>query len=413
MAYEYTVRNFAKKLFSKSQYHYFYIAIARALFSQKNHKKIFSDNYIAFVLGEIQYIPNRLFYKFSTEKNIPIFAKIGGNIGEDISVRIYKKTKDANSIKGKFSKSIASFLIKRSNKKFKRKINNYFIKTKESPKEQIEFENQYIENKHLKKPKIINFKNKSEFNTYFNLANKKNILIMPNIISDNSFSTEWSLFDTPLDWFIETLHKIKKIKNVNWIIKPHPSEKAYNANLNIQDVFDSIVKIKKKNILIFKEDFIVKDIYKFTDCVLTAYGSAGYQYCSLGIPVITTADAPYSNFSFTHEPKNKVEYFNLLKNLNKIKKPSKNKIYRAKLYWYSHKKIIRSKHNLVPLFDSYKNYNQTKFWELADNLNIIENKKNNEFSKYFQIQIKNQNRHLLNTSTIDYNKFDNLKFNDT
>ena len=105
--------------------------------------------------------------------------------------------------------------------------------------------------------------------------------------------------------------------------------------------------------------------------------------------------------------------FNLLKNLNKIKKPSKNKIYRAKLYWYTHKKIIRSKHNLVPLFDSHKNYNQTKFWELADNLNIIENKKNNEFSKYFHIQIKNQNRHLLNTSTIDYNKFDNLKFNDT
>tara|TARA_Y100000768_G_scaffold73165_1_gene51598 strand:+ start:1057 stop:2823 length:1767 start_codon:yes stop_codon:yes gene_type:complete len=413
VAYEYTVRNFAKKLFSKSQYHYFYIAIAKALFSQKNHRKIFSEKYIAFVLGEIQYIPNRLFYKFSTEKNIPIFAKIGGNIGEDISVRIYRKTKDANSIKGKFSKNIASFLINRSNREFKKKINNYFTKIKNSTTTQIEFENQYIENKHLKRPKIVKFKNKSDFNAHFNLTNKKNILIMPNIISDNSFSTEWSLFDTPLDWFIETLHKIKKIKNVNWIIKPHPSERAYNANLNIQDVYDSIIKKKERNILIFKEDYIVKDIYKFTDCVLTAYGSAGYQYCSLGIPVINTADAPYSNFSFTHEPKNKKEYFHLLKNLNKIKKPSKKNIYKAKLYWYSHEKVIRSKHNFVPLFDSYKNFDQKKFWELANNLNKIKNKRNNEFSKYFNFQVRNKNRHLLNTSTINYNKLESLKFNDT
>ena len=221
------------------------------------------------------------------------------------------------------------------------------------------------------------------------------------------------MFDTPLDWFVETLDKIKKIKNVNWIIKPHPSEGVYNSNLNIEKVFNKVISNNDENILLFKENLIVKDLYKHTHCILTAYGSAGYQYTSLGLPVITTADAPYSSFKFTYEPKNKNQYFNMIKKLPSIKKPNIEKIYRAKLYWYASDKIIRTKHNLVPLFDSHKNYDQNKFWELANKVNSIKNKKNNEFTKYFKIQLKNNNRHLINFTTIDKKNYENFRLNDT
>ena len=95
--------------------------------------------------------------------------------------------------------------------------------------------------------------------------------------------------------------------------------------------------------------------------------SPGYEYTGLEF-VIVAADAPYSNFKFTYQPKSKRDYFHLIKNIHKIRKPDKNKIYRAKLYWYTNKQIIRSKNSLLPLFDSHKNFNQKKFGDLQINI---------------------------------------------
>ena len=148
------------------------------------------------------------------------------------------------------------------------------------------------------------------------------------------------------------------------IIKPHPSESAYNLKLNSEKIFNEIF-IKNKNIKFLKQGIIIQDIYKHISCVLTSHGSPGYEYTGLGLPVITAADAPYSNFNFTYQPKNKKDYFNLIRNIDKIKKPKKNKIYMAKLYWYTNKKIIRSKSNFLPLFDSHKNFDQKKILEIC------------------------------------------------
>ena len=85
-------------------------------------KKFFDNkSFHSFVLGELQYIPYRIFIIWRQKKKIPIYAKLGGNIAEDISVRIYKKTKDANSIKSKISNEMVNFLIKKSRPNFKKK----------------------------------------------------------------------------------------------------------------------------------------------------------------------------------------------------------------------------------------------------------------------------------------------------
>ncbi len=411
VAYEHTFRNFIKKSITKKENFLFYISISRALFALKNYKKIFyNNNFLSFVLGELQYIPYRIFFNTATKEKIPVFAKLGGNVAEDISVRIYRKTKDANSIKSKISKEMVNFLINKSNPNFKKKVNKYFEKINSSTR-QIGLEKQLLNFGHLEKPKIIDLKNNLSFSNYFNLNNKrKNILILPHVISDNLFSSEWTLFSTPLAWLVETLNKIKKINNVNWIIKPHPSESAYNLKLNTENIFNRIIKKKENNIKLLKKNIIIKDIHKHVACVLTSHGSPGYEYTGLGIPVITAADAPYSNFNFTYQPKSKKNYFHLIKNIHKIRKPDKNKIYRAKLYWYTNKQVIRSKNSLLPLFDSHKNFNQKKFWRFANKHNST---KNNNFSKNFRIQVNNNNRHTINYKTIDNKNYDNLKLNDT
>ena len=412
-AYEYTIRNFTKDIFSKKENYLFYISISRAIYSVENHEKFFNQNISAFVIGEIQYIPNRIFYEYATKYKIPIQTRIGGNTTDDFTVRSYRKAKDRFSPRDKISKKLALFLRKNSDFNFKKKVNKYFLKASSPSSKQIGLDKMQTENGHIKKQKVIQFKDNLSFNNYFNLSDKnKNILILPHVISDNSFDSEWNLFFTPLDWFIKTLYRLKRIKNVNWIIKPHPSEKMYSPTISVKKFYDETIKSKHKNVKFINENITIKDLQKHVDCIITSSGSAGFHYSSLGLPVITTADAPYSNFNFTYAPKNKNDYYHLIENLHKIKKLNKDKIYMAKLYWYTFKKIIRSKNNLLPLFDTHHNYDQKKFWKHANSINLVKNKIKNPFSKDFKIQLNNNNRHTINFSPINGKNYNNVKLND-
>ena len=74
-------------------------------------------------------------------------------------------------------------------------------------------------------------------------------MILPNVFIDNLLTHDKGLYSTPIEWFTETLKIISKIKNVNWIIKPHPSEKIYNTNITAKNLFNNT--IGKKKMLLF------------------------------------------------------------------------------------------------------------------------------------------------------------------
>ena len=156
---------------------------------------------------------------------------------------------------------------------------------------------------------------------------------------------------------------------------------------------------------------MIENIEKYISCALTSHGSSGYEYTALGTPVITTADASYSNFNFTLQPKTKKNYYDLIQNLNRIKPVDRNKIFMAKLYWFAYKKVCRTKHDLLPLFDPHKKFNKIKFWKLANKINN-RSKKQNEFCKYFRVQIKNKNRHIINFKNLGIKNYEDFKLND-
>ena len=135
------------------------------------------------------------------------------------------------------------------------------------------------------------------------LNNKqKNILILPNVFVDNLLTHDWGIYSTPIEWFIETLKIIKKIDNVNWIIKSHPSEKIYNTKITTKSIFDKIVK-NTSNIKLIEDKYNIKNLNRFISSVIGFGGSAGYEYTLLGVPVVTVADTRYSNFNLTISPK--------------------------------------------------------------------------------------------------------------
>ena len=72
------------------------------------------------------------------------------------------------------------------------------------------------------------------------------------------------------------------------------------------------------------------------DVLITSHGSAGFEYTSLGKPVIVTKKTNYSDWGFVHSCLEYKKYSNLLFNLKTIKRPSIRDQKLAKIFIASH-----------------------------------------------------------------------------
>ena len=379
-----------------------FLFLSRSILTVNDAKSIFKENYKFFVMGELQFIPNKLLFHCSLKSKTAVYCNFGTSIIDFIG-RLYKNYKDRNSVQLKFSKKFSNLLIKI----FKNKSLISIIKKKGGisniGKEIVWSNTQNI--------KTIKFQSKNKFYKYFHFdKNKKTVLILPHAMSDNLFNNEWNVFDTAYDWYYQTIKKISQIDNVNWLIKPHPYEYKF-PGVTARDIFEKIKK-NKTNVEFIDEGLHVDKIYKFIDLVITGNGSAGYQYTALGIPTITTSDTKYSNFNFTLAPRKQNEYFSLLKKIDEIPKPSKAMIKKAQIYWLTNLNILYNSHNLLPKIKQHGFFKKELFFKKISQVKIVRYKKNS-FSEDLLIQMKNKNRHSINSLFYKKNsKKYNFKLND-
>jgi hypothetical protein len=376
--------------------------LAKALEANNFSNKIFFKNYIIFVIGETQFIPNKLYFNKSLLLKTPIYTWTGSAATNYIG-RLYKNYKDRNSSKRKISKINAKLLLNILGKK--RNILK-IIKQKKGL-EEIGKETVWSNRKPSQE---IKFYSRAEFCKYFNFEDgKKNVLILPHAMADNVFNNEWNIFNTSYDWFLKTCKSIKNLDEVNWLIKPHPYEYKFNT-IKAENVFNYAIRQPKENIKFLKEGIHINNIYKYVDAVLTCNGSAGFEYTSLGIPTITTADSDYSNFGFTIAPKNKKKYFSILKNISKIRKLNNINKLKAQTYWVSTLSLIYNSHNFCPRIKQHGFFKKKLFFKLLANKN--KNSKKNNFSKDITFQLNNNNRHSINYEFTKKNKKYNFCLND-
>ncbi len=412
-AYEFTVRNYLKEFPDKDDNYLFYLGLSKSLQSFDQSQKIFSDKNIKYlVMAEIQFLPNRIFFQNSLIKKIPVFAYFGARKENSIAIRCFDDFKNKNSHRMKYSLKLFKYLNKNFKPLLQRKIES-FIK-KDTLNNQVGHgETKFYDD--LPKKKLITFKNKKDFCDFYKLNKRSNnILILPNVFVDNLLTHDWGIYPTPIDWFVETLKIIKKVNNVNWIIKPHPSEKLYNTKITTKNIFDKLIK-HNPNIRLMDDKSNINKLSKFISLVISFGGSAGYEYTRLGIPVVTVADTRYSNFDFTISPKSVDDYKKILKNLKSIKKLKKNKKFRAGLYWYLIKSLTKLQNDHIPNLETRGSFDKKKFWKLSYNI-LKKNKntmKNQQFKKNFYIQFKNKNRHCLNFQELSKSSnFTKFKLND-
>ncbi len=388
-------------LFKKDKFLLIYF-LSKSILSIENSLKIFETKFKYFVIGEIQFIPNKLLFHTALKKNVPVYCNFGTSIINFIG-RIYKNYKDRNSVQLKLSKKLSDLLVRI----FKNK--NIFSKLEKLGA--INNIGKEIVWSNTIKTQTKIFKSKDQLCKYLKIDKKKKIvLILPHAMADNLFNNEWNLFETAYDWYLATIKKIKNDTSVNWLIKPHPYEYKF-PGITAKNIFDN-ENVKNKNIVFLKEYLHIPKFYKFVDLVITGNGSAGYQYSSLNIPTITTSDTKYSNFNFTLSPKTQNEYFRYLKNVKTIPRLSKDKIKRAQIYWYSNISLLYNSHEFLPKIKQHGLFKKEEFFEKISKKQLTRFKKNS-FSDDVYHQINNINRHTINTKF--YKKYKNkfsFKLND-
>lgn len=208
------------------------------------------------------------------------------------------------------------------------------------------------------------------------------ILYAPHALSESNHLFGDILFRDFYQQTIETLQFARNQKKTLWLYKIHPySEIKYGEFNTSVDIFN---KYKQDNIILVPSNVTTSSIFKYVDLIVSSRGSICIEAATLGIKSLITSSIYYNNSKISYRAKNKKDYFRILKNINILKKPSKNSILMAKIYLYLRKKLQRENvYNLIipERMVSKKEYYRTVFKKIEK----IRNIKKNFYDKYNEI----------------------------
>ena len=369
--------------------------LKKDLFSKKNIK--------ISIQSETVFNPLNSLFQLSLLNNVHVFSRCGQN---EISLRHYTNWRQRHAYRFNISQKIFDAITKYN----KGKILTWFKKFKKDSFDKKSFGIDIRILKLYKNNKKI--LNRQQLNNYFGWKNKKIVVFFFNHFIDRNFHNGPRInFQDSYTWTKYVLDKIKKDKSVNWILKPHPTEKFYNSKKNFDKRIKFLIK-NHENVKLFPETLNNLSLIKSADLALTANGTVGMEYPAFGINCVYTEKATYSNLNFTN-PISKMSNINhLFKNIISYKKkPNKTNIFKSKCYMYIQKKAILSKCSLLPIDDISRSINEENFWKKCISLQKNYSIKKDLFFQMLAIQLKYKMRHTLNIKN-DNIKIDLKNFND-
>ena len=211
----------------------------------------------------------------------------------------------------------------------------------------------------LKNDKSKIFINKEQLlkkiNLNGNVKIKKIILVAPHAFSDsphdNGLDMIFSDYYSHLKETLIFIDREANTENIVWLVKPHPSSVIYNE---IGIVEELVKKIDNPKILMCPKKINSYNLSFICDNVITLRGTIGLEFPCQRKYSITAGIAPYSNLGLSFQPKNKKKYFDLIKNIIKLKKLTKKQSFKAKkiLYYFETKK----QHNRLKNSDIFQEF---------------------------------------------------------
>lgn len=171
------------------------------------------------------------------------------------------------------------------------------------------------------------------------------------------------------EWLGETIKIISEVKDVQWLIKIHPSELNDNPETGCQKYIENNFPDLPEHIKIIKmdDDLSPLDFYNLISGGVTVMGTGGLELSLQGKPVILAGDAHYSGKGFTYDGKDKINYENILKKASEINFLDKEKHELALKYAYTY--FIRKQIPLTPTIKENLHIDFTKLEYLVPGKN--------------------------------------------
>jgi hypothetical protein len=400
---------------------------ADSLFANDYFDKIYTNKKITkLVQAEKQFIPLTLSFQNALKKHKIVYARFGT---DRITVRIYNNFKQRYDSKNKYSNKLLKIVndnfktqsIKKINKfyqqQFKHKLYgnawSHYIKLNKKVVNKWKNTNDPHFSKSLKLKKFD--LNKNQICEKFNWEKNKKIVTvyLPYIIDANFAHGRKNLYPDNCSWILNTFEIIKSLKNVNWLIRPHPNEYRYSSKINLNKIISEL-ESKNPNIKLAPTNLNPVSIVKFTDIALTSHGSVGIEYPTQGKNCIVSEKSYYTHCNINIIPKNIKSYKKILHNAHKIKKISQSKIVRAKLYFFIFLNLAKVNNTFLPehlpIFEARMREEDEKiFWSRSIKTCRDFNYFSNELNKMLMNQIDYNARHTVNN---DFFKVYKKKIND-
>jgi len=172
---------------------------------------------------------------------------------------------------------------------------------------------------------------------------KPTALVMPQIFVEHLRHYDDMLFRDFLTWYRETLRFIKDVDGVNWLIKQHPNRESFDMKHDAVSEARAIIgDLDESPVTMLPPEVAHSALLQEVDAVITMDGTGGLEYSCYGIPCILASKSPYSGFGFTHEPKTRSEYFELLSSIDGLSRLTPEEVTRAKVVCYIYFDLIRN-----------------------------------------------------------------------
>ena len=394
------------------------IFLSEAIYTNNFLNNLFKEKKITKIVQmERQFIPYCILFQKSLKKGKKVFTYMGT---DNVTVRIYNKFNQRYDNKNKFSIKLINLILKNNKIKSLKKIENFYkvqFKNKLYGKPWLQYVQQnkkiffqWEKNEDIRfktKPiKIINLKsmNKDQICKIYKWdKNKKIVTVFLTYLVDGNFvNGRKNLFKDNFSWVINTLKIIGNIKNVNWLIREHPSEIRFNTKTNFTKIIKDI-ETKHSHIRFSPKNINPASLKSITDIALTSHGSVGLEYPAFGIPCIVSEKSYYTHCKINTRPNNISEYKDLLKNINKVNKLNKKNIELAKIFLFVYLILARVRNSMLPdwlpFFESRMRAKDEKyFWnktlQSLKKFSFLEN----NFKKMLEKQINYKLRHTINTN---------------
>ena len=353
------------------------------------------------IQSETAFSPLNVFFQLSLKKSIKVYSRLGT---DKFSIRIYNNLNQKYFYRANISNKLLNEVHNNFASKCYKEIRKYYYNLN---KKGFFGQDLRIRKKIKNKFEMIN---KKKLLKIFNWSPKKKIVVffLNHLIDVNFHSGPRTIFKDNYTWTKFLLNKITKIKNVNWILKDHPSQPFYKARLNFEN---KILELSKKydHINSFNKTWNPLSIKNFSDIAITSHGTAGIEYPSFGINSLYVENSFYSNVNIIKKINNKKILIKKLKNLNKETNLSKNKIKKANTFLYIRYLLLQIKCSLLPEHDTSRQINEEEFWKKSTNLLKKFTFKKDKLYQMFKLQLRLDMRHTIDFKKLKLKKF---KYND-